>query len=372
MLTLLSSLPIPQRHMDRVLWFRSWLIPLLVVMCLVLIISVLFRRGSRGAAVPHKASVDEFSFSYFLLCFVGGVISGLPHTILTPIDVLKCRVQVGEYGSISDGFHIFVSNMTGSFFERIAMLYRGWQPTLIGYSIQGGLKYFLYEVFKFLLTHSAAAAGRAPVGAARSYGYQFLAYGVASFFAELLADIGLSPWEALKIKIQTTNLQPNGLLVLVHMVYSAEGWYGFYKGLPALWCRQVPCTVVKFLSFEAIIKLIYRFVVTSSHASASKHVQLLVSAIAGVFAGVLCAVVSHPADTLMSKLNQRTGSTGTPGKGSVQGILRDFGWRGLWRGVELRILMVGTLTTSQWLLYDTFKVSLGLPSTGRPQLTNGS
>ena len=41
-----------------------------------------------------------------------------------------------------------------------------------------------------------------------------------------------------------------------------------------------------------------------------------------------------------------------------------IGFAGLWNGLPVRILMIGTLTAFQWLIYDSFKVSLGLPTTG--------
>ena len=34
------------------------------------------------------------------------------------------------------------------------------------------------------------------------------------------------------------------------------------------------------------------------------------------------------------------------------------------RGLPLRIVMIGTLTGLQWGIYDAFKVSVGLPTTG--------
>ena len=41
-------------------------------------------------------------------------------------------------------------------------------------------------------------------------------------------------------------------------------------------------------------------------------------------------------------------------------IYRTIGFPGLWNGLPVRILMIGTLTAFQWLLYDTFKVTLGV------------
>ncbi len=82
----------------------------------------------------------------------------------------------------------------------------------------------------------------------------------------------------------------------------------------------------------------------------------------GYIAGVFCAVVSHPADTLVSKLNQ------TPEAG-IGGIVRKLGWAGMWKGLTTRIIMVGTLTGLQWWIYDTFKTAVGLQVRGVLVLT---
>lgn len=67
-------------------------------------------------------------------------------------------------------------------------------------------------------------------------------------------------------------------------------------------------------------------------------------------AGILCALVSQPADNMVSKLSNNPNAT----MGSVMaemGIVKLFT-----AGLPLRILMVGTLTGLQWGIYDAFKV----------------
>ena len=39
-------------------------------------------------------------------------------------------------------------------------------------------------------------------------------------------------------------------------------------------------------------------------------------------------------------------------------IYGNIGFRGLWNGLPVRIVMIGTLTAFQWLIYDSFKVSI--------------
>ena len=49
---------------------------------------------------------------------------------------------------------------------------------------------------------------------------------------------------------------------------------------------------------------------------------------------------------------------------AVSRIYNQIGFKGLWNGLPVRILMIGTLTGCQWLLYDSFKVYVGLPTSG--------
>jgi len=59
-------------------------------------------------------------------------------------------------------------------------------------------------------------------------------------------------------------------------------------------------------------------------------------------AGVFCAIVSHPADTMVSKLNN-VKSEGSLGD-NIKKIYGEIGMAGLWRGLGARIFMIGTLT----------------------------
>lgn len=53
----------------------------------------------------------------------------------------------------------------------------------------------------------------------------------------------------------------------------------------------------------------FRYVVPKPRDQCTKGEQLVVTFAAGYIAGVFCAIVSHPADTVVSKLNQEKGST---------------------------------------------------------------
>lgn len=155
---------------------------------------------------------------------------------------------------------------------------------------------------------------------------------------------------------------PRSAVAGFNQIKASEGTNGFYKGLTPLWCRQVPYTVVKFVAFEKIVAAFYANVFTKPKSEYSKMKQLSVTFMSGYIAGVFCAIVSHPADTMVSILNKRTSSEGTGAQ--VKQIYGEIGFNGLWKGLGTRIFMIGTLTCLQWVIYDSFKVWCGLATTG--------
>jgi len=118
---------------------------------------------------------------------------------------------------------------------------------------------------------------------------------------------------------------------------------------------------MKFACFEKTVEALYKYVVPKPRADCSKSEQLVVTFVAGYIAGVFCAVVSHPADTLVSKLNQEKGA-------SVGQIVNKIGFKGLWGGLGPRIIMIGTLTGLQWFIYDGVKVAFRMPRPPPPEM----
>ena len=106
--------------------------------------------------------------------------------------------------------------------------------------------------------------------------------------------------------------------------------------------RQVPYTMVKFSAFENTVKAFYKYVFTMPKETYSKSFQLMITFLSGYWAGIFCAIVSHPADTMVSILNKR--SSNAPVGQQVGAIYKEIGFKGLWNGLTPRIVMVGTLT----------------------------
>ena len=67
--------------------------------------------------------------------------------------------------------------------------------------------------------------------------------------------------------------------------------------------------MMKFASFETIVEMLYKYAIPTPKDQCSKGLQLGVSFAGGYVAGAFCAVVSQPADNLVSFLNNAKGAT---------------------------------------------------------------
>lgn len=167
------------------------------------------------------------------------------------------------------------------------------------------------------------------------------------------------------MRIQTSppGTFPTHLIPAINQIVTNEGYQGLYKGIVPLWTRQIPYTIAKFVFFEEIVEYFYNNIFTSKPKNEySKPTQLGVTFVSGYLAGIICAIVSHPADTIVSKLNSNK-SEGSLAE-NMSKIYKDIGFSGLWRGLSTRILMIGTLTGLQWWIYDSYKTFMGLQTSG--------
>jgi len=246
-----------------------------------------FEKASTKAQTK-VGHIELYSAKYYAACTFGGLLAcGLTHTAVTPLDLVKCRRQV-DSKMYTGNFQAWRKIGSAEGFRGI---YTGWSPTFFGYSAQGAFKYGGYEFFKKWYSDL--------VGAENAYKYKTGLYLAASASAEFIADIALCPFEAVKVRMQTT-IPPfaTGTVIGLNTIISKEGSKGLYKGLYPLWGRQIPYTMMKFASFETIVEAIYGYL-PGQKSDYGKAAQTGVSFIGGYLAGILCAIVSHPADVMV-------------------------------------------------------------------------
>nr|DAD30443.1 TPA_asm: hypothetical protein HUJ06_009294 [Nelumbo nucifera] len=189
--------------------------------------------SKRSFVIPSPSEprkIEMYSPAFYAACTAGGILScGLTHMAVTPLDLVKCNMQIdpAKYKSISSGFGVLLRE------QGFKGFFRGWVPTLLGYSAQGACKFGFYEFFKKYYSDIAG-----PEYAAK---YKTLIYLAGSASAEVIADVALCPMEAVKVRVQTQPGFARGLGDGFPRFVKSEGALGLYKGIVPLWGRQIPC-----------------------------------------------------------------------------------------------------------------------------------
>jgi len=286
---------------------------------------------------------------YIKGAFAGGVCCSITHGALCPVDVVKTRIQLEP--------EVYNKGMIGGFrqvigAEGVGALATGLGPTIVGYFIQGWFKFGGVEFFKINLVDH--------FGVERSWELKTPIYLFSAACAETIADVFLCPLEATRIRLVSDPTFADGLAGGAARLVKEEGLVrGFYSGLGPILLKQVPYTMAKFAVQGRAADAIY-----SALGKQAKNMtageNLSVSITSGLIAGVAAAIISHPADTLLSKVNKK----GAGGEGGIMTRLgRLVNEIGMYKlatvGLGARCVMIGTLTALQFAIFDTVMEATG-------------
>merc|ERR1740127_346081 len=242
-------------------------------------------------------SVYDFSAytaGYYLKgALSGGICCSVTHGAACPIDVVKTRIQLDAVTynrGLMGGFSQVIEA------EGASALLTGLGPTAGGYFVQGWFKFGGFEFFK--------------VNFAKSYGDQgawdnrFMLNSLAAGCAEFIADIFLCPFEATRIRqVSDPAMAKLSLPGAASAMAAQDGvMTAFYSGFVPILFKQIPYTIAKFVVQDWAQEQIYTFGL--KREGAGKGTKFAVSLTSGVIAGVAAAIISHPADTLLSKINK--------------------------------------------------------------------
>ncbi|KFY27794.1 hypothetical protein V491_00737 [Pseudogymnoascus sp. VKM F-3775] len=302
---------------------------------------------SPAAAAQRAVQKKPEGFDlYSRFALAGALGCSITHGAFTPVDVVKTRIQLDpatyNRGMIG-GFRQVIQN------EGIRALATGFGPTCAGYFMQGAFKFGGYEFFKQksidILGIDKARENRA------------LVYSVSAGSAEFFASVALCPLEATRIRLVSTPGFANGLIGGFGKILKTEGVGAFYSGFGPILFKQVPYTITKFVAFEKIAEAIFGMF---DKPAMSSGAQTTVNLGSGLLAGFAAAIVSQPADTMLSKINK---TKGLPGESTVSRLIKiasELGLRGSFTGLPARLFMVGGLTAGQFAIYGDIKKALGV------------
>lgn len=295
---------------------------------------------------------DEFSkfttMYYVKAAAAGGLCCSVTHGAVCPIDVVKTRIQLDPIKYNSGMISAFRSVVAS---EGAGALATGLGATAAGYFVQGWFKFGGVEFFKIKMAHSMG-----PQAAWDNRNGIYLASAAA---AEFIADLFLCPLEAVRIRSVSDPTFPKGLLPGMSKMLATDGPLGFYAGLGPILFKQIPYTMAKFAVQGKAAEIMYKSA-GKEPSQMSSGANLAVSLSSGVIAGIVAAIVSHPADTLLSKIN-KAGAGGSGGTMSrLFNIAKEMGFAKLClTGLPARCVMIGTLTAGQFGIFDTVMSMLG-------------
>jgi solute carrier family 25 phosphate transporter 3 len=298
-----------------------------------------------------NTSEKSYGLSYFLKGAVaGGVCCSITHGALCPVDVVKTRIQLDPVK--------YNKGMIGGFKQVIAEegmkgLATGLGPTAVGYFVQGWFKFGGVEFFKITAAQK--------LGDESAWANRTLIYLAAAACAEFIADIFLCPLEATRIKLVSNPQYADGLISAFPKIIKDQGIKnGFYAGFGPILFKQIPYTMAKFaVQGWAAEKIAVASGTDMKTASDSK--KLTISLTSGVVAGVAAAIISHPADTLLSMINKSPTAGGTGSTTSrLMNLAKEVGFQKLClTGLGARCVMIGTLTAGQFGIFDVVMKATG-------------
>ena len=284
-----------------------------------------------------------FGIKYYLSgALAGGICCGLTHGALTPVDVVKTRIQL-DPAKYNQGFIGGFKQVAEA--EGAGALLTGLMPTGQGYFIQGWFKFGGVEFFKINITKT--------IGDQAAWDNRQKIYLAASAMAEFIADIFLCPYEACRIRLVSDPTYAGGMAACASRMSSEMGFVNaFYSGFVPILFKQIPYTMAKFAVQGKAAEAIYSGL-SSSPNQMSKGSNIGVSLFSGVIAGVCAAIISHPADSLLSKINKAGAGGEGPMLTRLSNITAETGIVKLCtQGLLARCVMIGTLTAGQFGIFD--------------------
>lgn len=266
--------------------------------------------------------------------------------------MVKTRIQVDD---AMKGLNMFRAARTIVGKEGATALLTGFGPTAVGYLIQGGGKFAGYEFFKKKYIDLVGSQEKATQ-------HRTAIYLGASASAEFFADIALCPLEATRIRLVSQRGFATGLVPGFMRLAREEGFRGFYSGFVPLLFKQVPYAVGQFSVHEAAVEMIYRSIGSERKARLTNLESTGIELTSGIAAGVAAAVLSHPADTLLSAMNKGSGDPKQGATARMFSLAREFGpKRLLLSGLGPRVVMTCGLVAGQFVIYAQCKALTGAP-----------
>lgn len=193
----------------------------------------------------------------------------------------------------------------------------------------------------------------------------------------MAATVLLTPMEVLKLRMQTDGASAaRGVLGTFAHIFRNEGVGALYVGLTPIAMRQLPYTATKLVTYEIFARSCTRAAAALERrlipGSEGKRLRPYGVLAAGMLAGAAAAVVSHPADLLLTRLCGSAQTTNLAecviAVGLVEQVryLASLGLSGAYSGLGPRLAMTAAMTSVQFYIYEGVRGALGVGASKPP------
>jgi len=283
----------------------------------------------------------------------GGVAGAVSRTATSPLERLKILFQVDSMADRTIGVDVKYNtkSVSKSLFTMVEKegffgLFKGNGTNVIRIAPYSAVQFFSFEKYKiFLASH--------PILKKRNVTIENL---IAGAFAGLTALISTYPLDLIRTRltIQTTEQKYNGILHTFQCVVKEEGVKSLYKGVIVSSMGIAPYVAINFAVYDGLKRTLVK----------KKSISLFESLAFGGIAGAVAQTVTYPFDLLRRRM-QIVGAGGTKEVyngplDAIKKIVKNDGWRGLYRGMVPCYLKVIPSIAISFSTYELMRRVLGI------------
>ncbi|XP_057447739.1 uncharacterized protein LOC130739465 [Lotus japonicus] len=273
---------------------------------------------------------------------------------LYPISVVKTRLQVASKETMERSALSVVKGLLRT--DGIPGLYKGFGTVITGaipariifltaLETTKAASFKMIEPFKLSETAQAAIAN-----------------GFAGMTSSLMSQAVFVPIDVISQKLMVQgysgHAQYSGGLDVARKVLRSDGIRGLYRGFGLSVMTYSPSTAVWWASYGSSQRLLWRFLGDgdkNEKDTPSLPKIIFVQAAGGIIAGATASCITTPLDTIKTRLQVMGHEQRSSVKQVVKDLIKEDGWKGVYRGLGPRFFSMSAWGTSMILAYEYLK-----------------
>ncbi|XP_047310665.1 solute carrier family 25 member 44 [Impatiens glandulifera] len=306
-------------------------------------------RPQNGTFVQTEINWDKLDKTKFYV--VGaGLFTGLT-VALYPVSVIKTRLQVSSKDAAEKTAFSVIRGILKT--DGIPGLYRGFGTVITGavptriifLTALETTKIAAFNLVKpFKLSEPTEAA---------------IANGMAGMTASLCSQTLFVPIDVVSQRLMVQgysgHAKYNGGIDVVRQIIKSEGVRGLYRGFSLSVLTYAPSSAVWWASYGSSQRFIWRILGAGQEYSPSQGKIVCVQAAGGIIAGATASCITTPLDTVKTRLQVMGHERRQNIRQVVGGLIKEDGWKGLYKGLGPRFFSMSAWGTSMILSYEYLK-----------------